>query len=217
MKKLIIAEGQDDKKFFLGLLDYLKILDVEVVAIKEKGRGSKTDILNVNSIQLDIASKIGEKQAKILITCDADFKEQKGNFDGFKKTQEALSRLIIDLKNNEFNSNKEFDFFTIPTNEIDRNLESLFLDCMAIDKKTLGCLENYFSCLSKKFSFKNNNPKTKVFSLLAPIGSNDEVYKAGYAAYDEKTKKYREGYWNFESESLNKIKETLEKFFNLKI
>jgi hypothetical protein len=211
MKKLIITEGADDQKFFKGLLSYLKITDIEVEAIGGKnGRGSKSNIFDIDDIRGVITAKTEELPSKILITCDADFAEEDGDFDGFEKTNKATEKILRDLKKKE--KNKIIGFFIIPNNASDGNLESLYLDSCSLDRNLFGCVEAYLNCLSEKISLKQN-PKIKALSLLAPIGLKDDVYKAGYAAFDERKKSYREGYWNFESPTLASLKDFLEQFF----
>lgn len=215
MKKLIITEGKDDQKFFIGLLSYLKITDVEVVSVNEKARGGKANIFTIDDVQKDVTGKTEELASKILITCDADFVEQGGVYGGFEKTKTASEEILKNLRISEDNANKVFEFFIIPNNKSDGNLESLYLDCLFLDPSALRCVEDYLDCLSSgKIPLKKNS-KIKALSLLAPIGSNEGIYKVGFAALlDEKNKKHREGYWNFESSALKPLTEFLKNFFN---
>jgi len=214
MKNLIITEGRDDQKFFIGLLSYLKIHGVDVIAIREKARGSKSDIFTTSQIQADVTSETQELAAKILITCDADFSKTGGLRDGFIKTKTAFQDLLKELENNEYyKKNKTFGFFIIPNNEDDGNLETLYLNCLATDKSSLDCADKYLNCLSEKISLEKS-PKMRALSLLTPIGLSDDVYRVGFAAFDEKNKKYREGYWDFESPALKPLSDFLKNYFN---
>jgi hypothetical protein len=220
MKKLIITEGADDKKFFIGLLSYLRVAGVEVVEInpKQKGRGSKANLFNIDDISSAINAETEELESKILIICDADFEEEGVDLSGFTASKSAAEKILEVLKNNkehqEQNKNKKIEFFIIPNNEIDGNLESLYLNCLAIDQSSMKCVEDYLKCLSKKISLQQN-PKMKAFSLLAPIGLKDAVHKVGFAAcLDEKNKKHREGYWDFESPALKPLSDFLKNYFN---
>jgi hypothetical protein len=202
MKKLIITEGNDDQKFFEGLLDFLDIKNINVISINPK-RGSKINIFTINDIQQTITRSVEELEAKILITCDADFEANNDYLDGFIKTREQSLKTLQELKSKEENQNKNIEFFILPNNEKDGNLESLFLDSL-FDKSVIQCVDEYHNCLSKKISFKINS-KTKAMSLLTAIGSGD-IYKAGFAAKEKL-------YWNFESEALKPLTNYLKDFF----
>ena len=215
MKKLIITEGEDDQKFFSGLLSFLEIKDVKVFAANGH-RSSKSDIFAISSIKQKLHTEADERKSKILITCDADLVEVGGKKDGFARTKEEFEKLITLLKkeeNEEDGLQRDIEYFILPDNNSEGNLESLFLDCLAINKSSLDCVDEYLNCLlSKNISLKQNS-KTKALSLIAPIGEGD-IYKVGYAAYDQKTEKHREGYWNFEAPALKTLSDFLKKYFN---
>lgn len=200
MKKLIITEGNDDQKFFEGLLDFLEIKNINVISINPK-RGNKINIFTINDLQQTITRSVEELEAKILITCDADFAENNDNLDGFIKTREQSLKILQELKSKEENQNKNIEFFILPNNQKDGNLESLFIDSL-FDKSLIQCVDEYHNCLSNKISFKTNS---KTMSLLAAIGDGN-IYKAGFAAKEKL-------YWNFESEALKPLINYLKDFF----
>lgn len=213
MKKLIITEGNDDQKFFEGLLDFLRIRDVEVASVNPKQRGSKVNIFTISDIKQHITSKTEEFPSKILITCDADFEADGGKLGGFKKTKEESKKILNGLKSSYKNTgDKKIKFFILPNNEKDGNLESLFLESLSLSPVVTDCVNSYHSCLSHQNISLKTNSKTKAMSLLAAIGGGD-VYKVGYAAFDNNTKSYRTDYWNFQSPALESLRTILQDFF----
>ncbi len=217
MKKLIITEGKDDKLFFEGLLGYLKtigiLIDAEVKAADKHGKGGKSQVLNSGEIKLLITSESEEKKSQVLIICDADFVENNGCYDGFKKSEAKTKKILEELQEDEISHNKKIDFFIIPNNRDDGNLETLYLSCLKTDKRVLNCVDSYFECLSLKDLSLPKNSKIRARSILTAIGHKDDIYAAGFAAYDEKKKSYRQDYWDFNSPALKPLINFIKQFF----
>lgn len=212
MKKIIITEGREDAKFFEGLLSSIVIRDVEVLPMSH--RGNKEQILNINKLQAKLNSfGIGGAEAKILIVCDADYVGQAETLGGFDETKTASTSLLRQLKENGENLGKEVEIFIIPNNQNDGNLESLFLDAASLGIEAFNCADSYLKCLGRDIP-ADKNLKIKSRVLLAALGAKDDVFQIGYAAFDDKLKKHRDGYWDFKSSALNPLASFLQKYFN---
>lgn len=216
----IIVEGESDKKFITALCKHLGIENFQVEKISE--RGGKTDFFGkewsfttANIERLIAKEKINPKT--IILICDADFKENGKSHDGYKKTKSTLQPIVSKLQK-EY-KNRTIDFFIIPNDEDDGNLDSLFLQSATSSiKRNLRCLDrenSYLECLGIDPSI-NKKDKLKARLLVSAIGWQKELSNVGDAAEVG-------GYWdfgrkeNFEKEPnhpLNSLKEFLLKFKN---
>ena len=211
---LLIAEGNNDLKFFEAFIKKIKDLPDNNFAFtipKDKNgndSGGKHNLLNDKYISSALKLSDYSKITKILLICDADFKETKGNeYDGFTKTQTKLENIIKKLEK-EF-SNKTFGYFIMPDNKNDGYLENLFLDS-ANDKitKIISCADQYIKCSKEKIDSHKEN-KIKAELIVKIIGHKDtNIYTVGDAAKS----KNKETYWNFESKALNPLRDFLIDF-----
>jgi hypothetical protein len=215
----IIVEGESDKKLIFEICKKVGLDEARFQIEKISPRGGKTDFFgkefefNVKNIKNLINPPIAENLKKILLICDADFKENGKSHDGFQKTKNTLNPLISKLKK-EF-KNIEIDFFILPNNKNDCNLDSLFLQCATkrITEKS-NCVDSYLKCLEKNFLENLSiNKKDKLYSqlLISAIGIKENFKNVGDVA-DEK-----DGYWNFDCESLEPLKKFLLDFANLNL
>ena len=214
----IIVEGESDKKFIFEICKKVGLDETKFQIEKISTRGGKTDFFGkeheftIKNIK-NLIDKTSENPKKILLICDADFKENKKSYDGFQKTKNTLNPVISKLEK-EF-KNRKIDFFILPNNKNDGNLDSLFLQCATkrITEKS-SCVDSYLKCLEKNFLENLSiNKKDKLYSqlLISAIGIKENFKNVGDVA-DEK-----DGYWNFNCESLEPLKKFLLDFANLNL
>ena len=205
----IIVEGESDKKFIFEICKKVGLDETKFQIEKISTRGGKTDFFGkeheftIKNIK-NLIDKTSENPKKILLICDADFKENKKSYDGFQKTKNTLNPVISKLKK-EF-KNRKIDFFILPNNKNDGNLDSLFLQCA--DKKITEksrCVDDYLKCLGENPSI---NKKDKLCSqlLISAIGNQKGFNNVGDVAAE------KHGYWNLDHQSLKPLKKFLEKF-----
>jgi hypothetical protein len=205
----IIVEGESDKKFTFEICKKVGLDETRFQIEKISPRGGKTDFFGkeheftIKNIK-NLIDKTSENPKKILLICDADFKENKKSYDGFQKTKNTLNPLISKLKK-EF-KNREIDFFILPDNKNDGNLDSLFLQCATkkITEKS-SCVDDYLKCLGAKPSI-NKKDKLRSQLLISAIGIQKGFNNVGVVA-DEKA-----GYWNLDHKALEPLKKFLKKF-----
>lgn len=205
----IIVEGESDKKFIFEICKKIGLSETKFQIEKISPRGGKTDFFGkefeftTKNIK-NLIDKTSENPKKILLICDADFKENKKSYDGFQKTKNTLNPVISKLKK-EF-KNREIDFFILPDNKNDGNLDSLFLQCATkkITEKS-SCVDDYLKCLGENPSI-NKKDKLRSQLLISAIGNQKSFNNVGDVA-DEK-----DGYWNFDHKHLEPLKKFLKKF-----
>lgn len=205
----IIVEGESDKKFIFEICKKVGLDEARFQIEKISPRGGKTDFFGkefeftIKNIK-NLIDKTSENPKKILLICDADFKENKKSYDGFQKTKNTLNPVISKLKK-EF-KNRKIDFFILPDNKNDGNLDSLFLQCATkkITEKS-SCVDDYLKCLGVK-PLINKKDKLRSQLLISAIGIQKGFKNIG----DVADKKH--GYWNLDHQSLEPLKKFLEKF-----
>lgn len=210
-KILIVVEGGDDKSFFKAFPSIdITSGNFEIVAIKEP-RGGKSNFFNIKEIEARINASFKGNDfegmpTNVLFICDADFKESGETYSGFTKTQDSLKNLIKNPDIKAKYPKTKFDFFILPNNKDDGNLDTLFMRCAAkkITKKT-ECAENYLKCLGEEPS-SNKQDKLLAQLLILGIGHKNDLKNVGEVA-DQKI-----GYWDFSHKSLTPLKNFLKKF-----
>ena len=205
----IIVEGESDKKFIFEICKKVGLDEARFQIEKISPRGGKTDFFGkefeftTKNIK-NLIDKTSENPKKILLICDADFEENKKSYDGFQKTKNTLNPVISKLKN-QF-KNREIDFFILPDNKNDGNLDSLFLQCATkkITEKS-SCVDDYLKCLGVK-PLINKKDKLRSQLLISAIGIQKGFKNIG----DVADKKH--DYWNLDHKSLEPLKKFLKKF-----
>jgi hypothetical protein len=213
----ILVEGESDKNFLSKIcsLPEVSLKDVQIEKITPRGGKTgffgKENFYEITQIERWIDKNRCPK--KIILICDAYFKENGKSHDGFKKTKSTLQPIISKLCKKY--KNVKFDIFIFPNNKDDGNLDSLFLQCATkkikekfccIDgdekKKTVGYLE----CVGVEPSV-NKIDKLRAELLLSAIGLKDGIKNVGDAAKAN-------GYWDFKHNALEELKKFLLKLKN---
>ena len=142
----------------------------------------------------------------VLFICDADFQESNEEYTGFAKTQAALKKLIQSPNIKQKYPETKFDFFILPNNQDDGNLDTLFMRC-AVKKITekIECAANYLKCLCEEPTV-NKRDKLLAQLLILGIGQKNNLKNVGEVA-DRKI-----GYWDFSHKSLDPLKKFLKQF-----
>ncbi len=206
MKGLIIVEGKEDQKFITKLLELIKIDNDVIAQVSNEKRGSKFHVINTDNISR-IINDSKYKFEKVLLICDADSEEQKGECDGFTKTKKIITEVVKKLGSQ---NTQTISYYILPDNKNDGTLETLYLESLPTKlKNTLDCVTTYLSCLKKKGHSTNKSDKIISSTLLAPLGAKDNVRAAGYAADSEQC----EDYWDFNSKDTQKLINFIQKFF----
>ncbi len=224
-ENLVIVEGFDDKNFIEALL--IKLIKEKEIPPNKFAvhaisiRGGKAEFASENAIKT-LLTKFATQDPNqswpknVLLICDADFRETKEPLCGFKKTQIFLDGLVTNFNKLVMYPNTNFDFFVLPDNKKDGNLESLFLQCATkkITKKS-SCVDDYLKCLDEKRiegekSLKDPSihKKDKLRSqlLILAIGIQKNLRQVGEVAAE------KHGYWNLDHQSLEPLKTFLKKF-----
>jgi hypothetical protein len=210
-KILIVVEGSDDKRFFKSLLSIdIASGNFDIAEIKEP-RGGKSNFFNIKDIEVIINASFKGNDfegmpSNVLFICDADFGESGEKYSGFTETQTYLKDLIENSDIKTKYPKTKFDFFILPNNKDDGNLDTLFMRCAAekITKKT-ECAKNYLKCLGEEPS-SNKQDKLLAQLLILGIGHKKGLKNVGEVA-DQKI-----GYWDFSHKSITPLKNFLKKF-----
>jgi hypothetical protein len=204
-KNLLVVEGYDEIDVCDELLKKLNIFDIEIYNVEGEDNFHQ---------EIEVISQTpGFKQVKRLgIVRDAKTNEnnipEQNKTSAFKSACDALEK----IKTLKFPTpTKVGDFTPLNGNELqagvfvfDVMIEQLFLASLREAKGTeneriLKCAESFVECLPAK-------PKQslKAISRVFLSGKPKIIHRVGLAA--------REGYWNFDAESLTDLKNFLENF-----
>jgi len=207
--KLILVEGYDDKNFFDALLEYLEIENVQIWNAK-----TVTDYKNEIPAIYNLSGF--NNLEYFIITRDADTNNWKDSFASIKNILRKLN-LPCPKNNAEYKTKDDLSVgvFILPGNNNGTMLEDLCLQTVK-DNPIMKCVNQYIDCVKsntkskinveshkekKEQCFPKNIAKAKVQTYLA--GKYEIVNSLGLGA--------KKGYWNFEHECLNDLKNFLLK------
>lgn len=195
LEKLLLVEGVDEVHFFNALANKIGISDIEI----RDYRGKTKFIDNFPAL---VASESFKKVKSLGIIRDAD--DVNNNIEpALKSIKNALKK----VKNDE-TLKKRLKDATIPERDnkfscgnpkigifiMNPMLEGLCLESVK-GIKNMGCVNDFFKCLTKNEILPNNIYKGKVLAFLAT--KKKTVNCIGLAA--------KKGYWDFKSQCMYEI------------
>jgi len=208
---LLLVEGRDEVEFFEALLKNINAH--EVVQTIEVGGKDKFK----NEFPALLLSPNFSSVKKYAIVRDADT-SAKNTFKSVIGLLQRNNQPVPKYPGEMMTSNGvTTGIFIMPGNSEDGMLEDLCLKTVK-EHPVLKCVDEYFSCLHdklshekkitsnepNKFFYPKNESKAKMHAFLA--GMDKFVPSLGIAA--------KKGYFNFNSEPLNEIKDFLQKLIS---
>lgn len=192
--RLLFVEGVDEEKLFGALLKHMGLTGLQVMGI-----AGKTQIApNLKSFAASSAFTTGFVSA-IGVVRDCD-NNRKGTFDSVCG---ALKAAKLPVPTSSMTLIAENDLrvgiMIMPPTQLgtDHMLEDLCLASVGEDR-AVGCLENYFACLSQQGITHKSNAiaKARLHAFLASRQEPD--LRLGEAA--------QKGYWNFEHPAFTDVR-----------
>lgn len=165
-------------------VDHLRYEVPEIISIGGKN--------NLKGNRLEIAKKLYEEEARVLIIFDAD--------DDYGETKSEAKRTIQD-KVQVNSENSYLDFFLFPNNQDSGNLEDLLEKAIKPEHKgVFDCFDAYKECLGERdTSYVRPDKKAKIYAYKEALG----------AMKKEKKHRFSPEYWDFENSSLDPLKRFL--------
>ncbi|NPA62849.1 MAG: hypothetical protein GXN95_04780 [Methanococci archaeon] len=220
--KILIVEGEDEKRFFKEFLIFLGIYDVQI--LKYDGKNNLK-----NKLKVWIRDSNFKNVIAFGIIIDAD-----------NNPYTTFQSVCDILKNVGLNSPQEMYIFSegipkigiyiMPGNFKEGMLEDLCLKTVK-DNPLISCVDDLIECANKlykegkvkEFFGKYNYFKSRRFyrnNFLNSNGKIKNIAKARALAYLSIMPEIvnsvgigaEKGYWNFESEELNELRKFLENF-----
>jgi hypothetical protein len=187
LPKLLIVEGDDDRRFFHAMIKFLHLKDIEVRQVGGKDRmKSDIDTLRKTPGFNDVVVSIG-------LIRDADDNSQ----DAFKSIQGALkfAGLPVPKKmNHPIGKKPAIQVMILPDNDKSGELENL---CVAtLDDDSKSCLSEYIKCMKSRNRWESKKePKSYVYAYIA--AKENPRLRLGESAEC--------GYWNFDHPAFAEI------------
>lgn len=183
-KVCIFVEGKEDSNFldsYVGYLGY-ELPEIRPIGGKDNLKGNR----------LEIAKKLDEEDARVLIVFDAD--------DDYGKTKDEAKRTIQD-KVQVNDGNSRLDFFLFPNNQDSGNLEDLLEKIIKSEHKGIfDCFEAYKECLTERDpSYLHPDKKAKIYTYKQSLGAVREGSEYHFSPK----------YWEFENSFLDPLKSFL--------
>jgi len=178
----IFVEGEDDKKFIITLLRFLK--KNEEIDLGSNNNfdnsieimGNKSKLLKSSEYN-NISKQIGKKIKKVLFIFDCDFEKDNKKCNGMKKSEECFDKLLEELNwNIKIEKDKHLHIFY-------RNLDY----CIA---ETIGkehCLLNIENCLQLNTLKPNRKPLAALYAIMYP----KNPYNLEHDTFDELKQKLK--------------------------
>ena len=201
-KKVIAVEGKDEINFFNALLRHMNITDFDIREIGGKDQFPKKlpALLKARGFYLADGSSF---VTHLAIIRDRDEDE------AFKSIATIVTNagLKPPTKQSEFsNGSPKVGIFIMPGETIDGTmLEDLCLKTVE-NHKAMTCVNEYASCISALEPIPKNIPKAKVqvFKAQVFLAAQPEIVDSVGLGAQKK-------YWDFESNTLDELKEFLIK------
>lgn len=188
---LLLVEGKEDVRFFKVLVSHLRITNTQIRDMRGKSQMNNT-LLAMKSEQkfLDHVVSLG-------IIRDADANAE-STFDSIcsslKKAKLAIPRKRFEV----IDGNPKVSVLVVPTYQEFGMLEDVCFASASDTQKVIDCVEDYFGCLPHRLE-PHVLPKAKLQVYLA--GKKPEL-RLGEAA--------EAGFWNWEHEVFQSIKDFLQ-------
>lgn len=183
-KVCIFVEGKQDSNFLKSYVAYLGYELPEIISIGGKN--------NLKGNRPEIAKRLYEEEAKVLIIFDAD--------DDYRKTKSEAKRTIQDKL--QVNSEDSYlDFFLFPNNQDSGNLEDLLEKIIKSEHEgVFDCFEAYKECLGERDpSYVHPDKKAKIYAYKQALGAIKEGEEYHFSPE----------YWDFDNASLDSLKRFL--------
>lgn len=189
--KLLIGEGEEEKRFFQALLTHLNITNIDVEAYG--GKAKLASYLKTFLVRPDHQSVLS-----LGITRDADDNAE----DAFKSVCDALSQcgLAMPNRSGEFGGNGlQIGVLILPDGHNPGMLEDVCLEAIKLDPG-IQCVDEYFRCIPEKTPRQPKNmSKARIHTWLASQIEPD--HRLGEAA--------EIGYWPWASPAFDPLKQFL--------
>lgn len=187
-KVCIFVEGEQDSNFLKSYVAYLGYELPEIISIDGKN--------NLKGNRLEIAKKLYEEEARVLIIFDAD--------DDYGETKSETKRTIQD-KVQVNSENSYLDFFLFPNNQDSGNLEDLLEKIIKPEHKgVFDCFEAYKQCLTERgTSYFHPDKKAKIYAYKEALGAMEK----------DKKHHFSQEYWDFRNRYLDPLKHFLSRNF----
>jgi hypothetical protein len=142
-RKLLVVEGNDDKRFFEALLRHLKISGVQCIAI-----GGRDEMRKVETWRALTATPRFSQVEAVAIIRDADASAQ----SAFQSLRDVLGNVGLPQPSAPFQvqlSTPKVCVMILPDAESQGELEDLCLRALA-GKPVLECIEQFFQCVQQR-------------------------------------------------------------------
>ncbi len=190
--KVLIVEGEDEKRFFKSLLSHLSITNIQIFPI-----GGKTKTRE-NLKALSLAPNF-EYISTLGIIRDAD-----DNASGaFQSVCDALRNINLSVPTDQLvltDGIPKTVVMILPAPGLNGMLEDICLNAISSSPE-MECITQYFDCIHDKTNrLPNNLSKAKLYSYIA--SSNDPELRLGEAA--------EKGIFNWDNPSFKQVKSFLK-------
>jgi hypothetical protein len=162
----IIVEGDDDKNFFISLLNHLEQKESLLNHLEQKESyiiqmGGKSHLLTSSDKRYKtLGEQIkNQKVTKILFVFDCDFEKDDKKCGGMEKSQECFKKLKKELKE-ELKWDIKIDVYIF-----DRNLDYFLLETIK-DKECYDYFDNLVKCLGVESIKPNKKPIANLYRTL---------------------------------------------------
>lgn len=193
--KVIIVEGGDDKNLLTALAKHIGLSGIQIISSEGKKHKLSTVIDAVRKTP-DFANKVNT----LGVAVDADTNA----CGAFESVQDALKRADLSVPQEPLTIVEGPPRIIIMIWPCDKNQGKLEDVCLqsVTDCVEMTCVNKYFECLGQQnIESPHNMAKAKAQTFLA---AKPETYpKVGVAAL--------KGYWPFDNEAFDKIKDFLRK------
>lgn len=187
---LLIVEGEEDKRFFEALIEYMKLTDVQVLAYC-----GKTNLRKF--LRALVASSGFLKLISLGVVRDADENPQAA----FQSVCDALKYVGLPTPHKPLEIAGKKPAVTViilPEPDSPGSLEDLCLKAVA-DHPAMTCVDKFFECLKKRgLCLPDNMSKAKVQAFLA---SKHRPLRLGEAA--------EAGYWPLDHQVFQPVKDII--------
>jgi len=187
--KQLLVEGVDEAKFFVQLLDYMHVSDVQVIPYKGKDNHKEFKNIFQTPNFPNIVVSIG-------IIRDADENDPISAFQSICNALKQLSIAQPDKMNVFTDAKPRIGIFILPDCKNSGMIEDILLNSLN-EKPEMECVDSFLTCM-KKYNCEFKNPaKNRIKSWLA---SRKEVdYGLGLGISAEKK------YWNFDHPAFSEL------------
>lgn len=191
-QKLLVVEGESDKRFFEALLKNLSIDKIQILPI-----GGKTKLRE--NLKALAASNNFNTINVLAVIRDAD----DDHAGAFKSVCDAISGIGLTPPADQLvltNSKPFIGIMILPKPDENGELEDVCINSL-LNKPEMECIENYMNCVSQKTKrILPNLSKSKIYTYIA--GSNEPELRLGEAS--------EKGLFNWDDPAFDLVKSFLK-------